>query len=203
MPKIRLVACLALVSVVLFCAPAYAKDMAGKFGLGIDNNVTAATLGFTNVNSSSNSQNAPAAGLSFKYWINNDWAVAAVFGFMYAAGAATKEQSATALKDKSGIWGLSFDVKGIYNFAKSEMANMGAFATFSMRKESTTNTRPSGPYHSNLGMSLAVGFTPEVFITDAFALTAEFGLVFRLQNGFGVGISGDNFLGGLGFHYYF
>lgn len=203
MPKIRLVALFVLSAVLLGAAPAYAKDMAGHFGLGIDNNVTAATLGFTNVKSSSNSQNAPSAGLSLKYWINNDWAVAGVVGFMYAAGAATKGEGTTDLRDKNGIWGLSFDLKGVYNFAKSEMANMGAFATFSLRKESTTNSRPSGPYKSNLGMALAVGFTPEVFLTDTFALTAEFGLIFRLQNGFAMGISGDNFLGGLGFHYYF
>lgn len=198
---------IALVSLILaalvLSVPAQAKDVAGHLGLGVDNNVTASSLGIgTNVKSSSNSTDAPSAGLSLKYWINNDWAVAGVLGFMYATSGATKSEDSLN-NDKSGIWGLTFDLKGIYNFAKSENANFGAFADFSVRKESATNARPKGPYHSNLGLAFAFGFTPEVFLTDSFALTAEFGLTFRLQNGFGVGLGGDNLLGGLGFHYYF
>ena len=102
---------------------------------------------------------------------------------------------------KTAVFAL--DLKGIYNFVKSDKANLGAFLTFHMRKENVTNDRPSGPYNSNLGFAFAIGLTPEVFLTDVFALTAELGLTIRVQEGFAAGFTGDNILGGFGFHYYF
>ena len=180
--------------------PAIAKDVSGRFGLGLDNTLSASTLGVGgNIPSSPNSENAPTMGLSLKYWINNDWAIASVIGFAYADPAATKE----VYNDPEGFWAFAMDFKTIYNFSHGDMANMGLFMNFHMRKESTTIHRPEGPFHTNLGLALSFGFTPEVFLTDDFALCAELGLTWRFQEGMAIGISGDNLLGGFGFHYYF
>ncbi len=187
------------VSVLLLGASAEAKDVAGRFGLGLDNTLTAATLGIGDIPSTPNSMNAPKFGMSFKYWITNDWGIAGVLGVAYASDSATEG----VYDDDQGFWAFALDVKGIYNFAKGEDANMGVFLNLHMRKESTTLRRPEGAYNSNLGFAVSAGFTPEVFLTENFAFVAEFGLTMRLQNGFAAGISGDNFLGGLGFHYYF
>ncbi|RJO71493.1 MAG: hypothetical protein C4523_03965 [Myxococcales bacterium] len=178
---------------------AEAKDVAGRFGLGLDNTMTAATLAGGAIPASPNSLNAPTLGLSLKYWIDNDWAIAGVLGFLYATGEATQN----VYNDDGGIWAFSLDFKGIYNFVKGDKANLGAFATLHMRKESVTLKRPEGPYHSDFGFAFALGFTPEVFLTDDFALNVEFGLNLRFQQGVAFGISGDNLLGGFGFHYYF
>lgn len=185
---------------VLSFSTAHAKDMAGHFGLGMDNTLTLADAGLGAIPSSPNSNNAPSYGISMKYWINNDWAIAGVLGFMYGTAAASQN---TSLGDSGSFWAFALDLKGIYNFVKSDKANLGAFLTFHMRKENVTNDRPSGPYNSNLGFAFAIGLTPEVFLTDVFALTAELGLTIRVQEGFAAGFTGDNILGGFGFHYYF
>ncbi len=200
MKLVRMTVLVALVLLtVSLSGSAFAKEVAGRFGLGLDNTLTAATLGIGDINASPNSPNAPKIGLSFRYWITNDWGINAVVGFLYGSGTAAKE----AYDDPDGIWAFTLDFKGIYNFHKGDKANMGLFATFHMRKESTTIYRPEGPNHSNFGVALAFGFTPEFFFTDNFAIAAELGFTFRFQEGFAVGISGDNLLGGLGIHYYF
>lgn len=197
---------------------ASAKDMAGKIGLGIDNTMAASFFGIgNNTNTSNNnlngnstvsgdssipvassSRNGPSLGLSLKYWIDNDWALCAVLGFVYATGDAT-----TGNLEDDDFWAFALDVKGIYNFAKSENANLGVYLDFHIRKESTTDKRPSGPFGSSVAYAIALGLTPEVFLTSNFAITGEIGLALRIQRGFAIGISGDNLLGGLGFHYYF
>jgi len=184
---------------VLMISPADAKDVAGRFGLGMDNTLTLSTFGIGEISSSPNSQNAPSYGISMKYWINNDWGIAGVLGFAYGSGEAAED----GYNDPDGFWAFALDLKGIYNFVKGEDANLGAFLTLHMRKESSTLRRPSGPYHSNLGIALAIGLAPEVFLTENFALCAELGLTVRVQEGFAAGFSGDNVLGGFAFHYYF
>jgi len=202
--RIRQILVLAvLVFVLSFSTNALAKDVARKLGVGVDSTLNAATLGIGEISSSSASTNAPGFGLSIKYWINNDWAIQGVFGFMYAASDAVANNYEDNTNDPSDFWAFSFDIKGIYNFAKGDMANLGAFLTFHMQKENTTLRRPAGPYDSNLGFSFAIGLTPEIFITENFALNAEFGITVRVQQGFAAGFSGDNVLGGFGFHYYF
>ncbi len=187
------------VLLLVFPAQLQAKEVAGRIGLGLDNTLNAASFGVGSAPSTPNSPNAPSTGISVKYWINNDWGVAGVFGFFYGSSNVTTYW----VDDKDSIWGFTFDAKGFYNFAKSEMANMALFADFHMQKENETTRRPSGSYQSSLGISLGFGFAPEIYITDSFALNAEFGLIFRIQEGFGFAISGDNLLGGVGFHYYF
>lgn len=182
-----------------FASQAFAKDVAGRFALGIDNSLTAGDLGIGGKSASPNSPNSPSLGLSLKYWIDNNWGIAGVLGFMYADAQAAKE----TYGDPDGIWAFSLDVKGLYNFSKGDKANLAAFLTLHLQKESVTSRRPEGPYHSNLGVALALGLSPELFFTDNFALTAELGLIFRVQEGFAVGIGTDNLLGGLGIHYYF
>ncbi len=191
-----------LVGMILFglSSQVWAKDVNGKFGLGLDNMLNAASLGIGPASSTENSPNAPSLGLSFKYWIDNDWAINAVFGFAYLNSKAAEDSS---LRDDGGFWAFSLDFKGIYNFSHGDMANMGLFAVLHMQKESTTNQRPDGSLHSSMGVSLGFGFTPEVFLTENFALCADFGLIFRVDHGFGVGLGADNLLGGLGLHYYF
>ncbi len=178
---------------------AEAKDMSGRFGIGLDNTLNAASFGVGGAASTPNSPNAPSTGVSLKYWITPNWGVAGVLGFFYGSSGITTYW----VDDKDSIWGFTLDFKGYYNFSKSEMANIAVFADVHMQKENTTTRRPSGAYNSSLGFSLAAGLAPEIFITDSFAINLEFGLTFRIQEGFGFGISGDNLLGGAGFHYYF
>lgn len=182
---------------------AFAKDVARKLGVGVGSTLNAATLGIGKVSSSSASTNAPSFGLSIKYWINNDWAIQGILGFMYASSDAAADNYEAGTNNPDDFWAFSFDLKGIYNFAKGDMANLGAFLTFHMQKENVTNKRPEGPRNSNLGYSFAIGLTPEIFLTENFALNAEFGLTVRVQEGFATGFSGDNVLGSFGFHYYF
>ncbi len=189
-----------LVAAAVLIAPqsAEAKNVSGKFGLGLDNTLNAATLGIAPPATSS-SPNAPSMGLSFRYWINNEWGLDGVFGFGYASGKATEQW----LEDPDGYWAFTLDFKVYYSFHHGEMTNFSLFWDIHFQKENSTNARPAGPYESNFGFALATGFSPEVFLTDNFALCAEFGLTFRVQQGFAFSLGGDNLLGGFGFHYYF
>jgi hypothetical protein len=186
-----------LLTLTVWSGVASAKDVAGRIGLGMDNTLTASTIG--NIPSSPSSNNAPSFGLSLKYWINNDWGIGGVLGFGYGSNAASSD----GYGDPEGFWAFSLDLKGLYNFVKSETANVAVFLTLHLQKENTTLRRPAGPQGSNLGFAFAFGLTPEIFLTEDFALAAELGLIFRVQEGFATGFSGDNVLGGLGFHYYF
>ncbi len=177
---------------------AEAKNVSGKFGFGLDNTLNAASLGIAPPATSS-SPNAPSMGLSFRYWINNEWGLDGVLGFGYASGKVTEEW----LDDPDGYWAFTLDFKVYYSFHHGDMANFSLFWDLHFQKENATNKRPVGPYESNFGFAFATGFSPEVFLTDNFALCAEFGLMLRIQQGFAMSLGGDNLLGGFGFHYYF
>lgn len=191
-----LVTSLALL-VLVWAGSAEAKDVGGRIGLGMDSTLTASTIG--DIPSAPSSNNAPTFGLSLKYWINNDWGIGGVLGFAYGTASASSD----GYNDPGGFWAFSIDLKGYYNFVKGENANLALFATVHLQKENTTLRRPAGPLGTNLGFAFAFGLTPEVFLTEDFALAAELGLIFRVQEGFATGFSGDNLLGGFGFHYYF
>ncbi len=185
---------------LLWTSAAQAKDVAGRFGLGLDNTLSAETLGIGSVDSTPNSKKSPQLGISLKYWINNDWAIAGVIGFMYANAEATIDSD---VEDTSGFWAFALDLKGIYNFAKTENANFGLFLTLHIQKQSATLDHPEGPYNSNFGIAVGLGLSPEIFLMDNFAISADLGITVRFQQGFAVGISGDNLLGGMAIHYYF
>lgn len=189
---------------LLFPSAASAKDVAGRFALGLDNMMTASEFGVGQMGSSPNSPNSPKTGLSLKYWFNNDWGMAGVLGFFYGSGTAAEGSDETnGYEDPKGIWAFSFDLKGYYNFAKGDDANLSCFLDLNFRKESETLYRPKGPYHSDFGVALSFGLSPELFLTNNIAIAADFGLIFRFQQGFAFGFGGDNLLGGMGIHYYF
>jgi hypothetical protein len=93
----------ALAAVVALALPASAKDMGGKFGVGVDQ-----TLG-------------GVTGLELKYFIG-DFAVSVQPGFDIYSNKAT---------DKTAF-GLNIAIGGVYYFARSDQANLGFGAKVDM-----------------------------------------------------------------------
>jgi len=140
----------ALAAVVALALPASAKDMGGKFGVGVDQ-----TLG-------------GVTGLELKYFIG-DFAVSLEPGFDIWA----PDQGDTA-------FGLNIAIGGVYYFARSDQANLGFGAKVNMGYRNgaamSTDKKADASFQANIELPLVM----EYFFTDHFAFHVATGLLFAI-----------------------
>jgi len=177
---------------ILTSGTALAKDMNGKFGVGYDQSL------------------GGMSGLNLKYYLG-DVAIWTTFGFDY-------------FKPDPGDdrMGFAAAIGGIYNFARSEQANLGIGlrANFGFRNAGAMNGS-DGSFQFNMELPLVAEF----FFTDHFSIHAGTGILLVIvpakgrsldvddstsgvtssasTKGIGVGIGNGSLIGNAGFTYYF
>ncbi|NOZ00354.1 MAG: hypothetical protein GXP54_00495 [Deltaproteobacteria bacterium] len=131
---------------VVVSMPASARDMNGKFGLGFDQTL------------------AGVSGISAKYWIG-DFAIRGILGidFVVPRSGGTKT-------------GVNFALGMIYNFARSEAANLGigVMADLGYRNAASTGG------DSVIQVNVEVPLTAEVFVTDHFSFHISVGIAIAI-----------------------
>lgn len=127
--------------------PAMAKDLDGRFGLGYDQSLSG------------------VSGLTARYWIG-DLGIQGILGLDF-------------VKPDQGDSQIEFDfgLGAIYNFAKSEHANLGLGLNLDL---GFANKAAMGGGDSSFQFNVAIPLRGEYFLSDNFAFNASVGLVIAI-----------------------
>ncbi|MBL6976073.1 MAG: hypothetical protein ISR64_10105 [Deltaproteobacteria bacterium] len=132
----------ALALVTVLSLPANARDMNGKFGLGFDQTL------------------AGVSGISAKYWIG-DFGIRGVLGLDFIV----PRSGGTRMS-------MNFALGVIYNFARTEAANLG----IGVMADLGYNNGAATGGGSSIQVNVEVPLTAEIFITDHFSFHISVGL---------------------------
>jgi hypothetical protein len=148
------------VAIAALAAPASAKDMNGKFGVGFDQSI------------------GGVSGVNLKYFIGD-------FSIWLTPGV-----DLFAVKDGDTAVAFGVALGGIYNFARSDAANLGAGlrVDFGYRNKAAGDTWQVG---------IEVPLVAEYFFTDHFALHFSTAIVIQIVPGSGPALHAPT-PGGLG-----
>lgn len=135
-----------LVAVMAPAHQARARDMNGKFGLGFDQTL------------------AGVSGISAKYWIGN-FGIRGVLGLDFVVPRSGGTRT-----------GVNFALGMIYNFARTEAANLGIGVMADLGYKNAAATGSS----SSIQVNVEVPMTAEIFVTDHFSFHISVGLAIAI-----------------------
>ncbi len=156
MKKLALVT---LVGVLLAAAPASARNMKGKFGVGFDQTL------------------AGVSGLSVTYWMTP------YLGTDVTLGLGVASYSPDAGANDYTPFELAFSVGMRYNIARSQLANLGIGIRFSgsyLNEDANPTPDQTGKSQGTFHPAIEIPFTFEFFFSDHFAIRMAAGIVFDL-----------------------
>jgi hypothetical protein len=173
-------------AITVLATTASAKDTDGKFGLGYDQSL------------------GGVSGLTARYWVG-DFGIQGTLGVDF-------------VKPDSGDSKMAFlfGLAGIYNFAKSENANLGVGLYIDL---GFANKAMTGGEDSSFQFNFAIPLRGEYFFSDHFAVNLATGLTIAIipkkgrvldannsassPKDFGVKFGAGGLFGSAGFTYYF
>lgn len=189
----KLALALVITSMVGLSGPASAKDMNGKFGVGLSQSLTSSLPG------------NGVTGIGLNYWIGN-LKLGTIFGMNFYFPDAGDVRSTVLIA-----------VQALYAIARADDVNLNFGLRFNMGIDAGAPATPpaTGTADTLFGVQFDIPIEGEYFLSEHFSLYGHVGVTLTIigtdgnplmpgtPKGFNLGIGQGGFAGGAGFNFYF